>query len=168
MQRTVRTLLVLALVTLIATPVLAADKEKKKKKKKGRRARVVLLRIPKSIGLSDEQKKQVAAINKEFGPKLSEVGKKLREVLTPEQRKARAEAVKSARAAGKKGKEFRQAVNSAVTLSAEQKKQLAELRKARRAILQQAQAKFVDLLTDEQKKKLPKRKTRRKKKKKAE
>ena len=46
--------------------------------------------------------------------------------MTPEQKKARAEALKAAVAAGKKGKELSQAISSAVTLTAEQKTKMAE------------------------------------------
>jgi len=166
MKRTLQGLLVLTLAVVLAMPAMAAD-EKKKKKKKGRKAPAAV-RVPKGIVLTAEQKKQVAVINKEFAPQLLAIGKKAREIITPEQRKARSEAAKKAKADGKKGKEARAAVNAAVEITAEQKKALAEVNKARQAITKAARAKFAAILTAEQKAKLPKPKGKKKKKKKAD
>ena len=99
-------------------------------------------------------------------PKLVELNKKAGTIITPEQRKARSAASKKAKADGKKGKAARAAVNAAVKLSAEQKKALAEVNKARQVVIRAARAKFVEILTDEQKAKLPKKKGKKKKKKK--
>jgi Spy/CpxP family protein refolding chaperone len=165
MKRTLQGLLVLTLAVVLAMPAAAAEDKKKKKKKKGRRAPAAV-RVTKGIELTADQKKQVAAINKEFAPKLLELNKKAGTIITPEQRKARSVAFKKAKADGKKGKEARAAVNAAVNLSAEQKKALAEVNKARQVIFTAARAKFVEILTDEQKAKLPKKKGKKKKKKK--
>tara|TARA_B100000029_G_scaffold129507_1_gene123000 strand:- start:73 stop:579 length:507 start_codon:yes stop_codon:yes gene_type:complete len=165
MKRALQGLLVLSLAVVMALPATAAEEKKKKKKKKGRKAPAAV-RVPKGIELSADQKKKVAAINKELAPKLIEINKKFQTVITPEQRKARGAAQKEARAAGKKGKALREAVNAALKISPEQKKQLAELNKARQEILKVAQAKLREILTDEQKAKLPKPKKGKKKKKK--
>ena len=164
MKRTLQGLLVLTLAVVLAMPAMAAE-EKKKKKKKGRKAPVAV-KVPKGIELDADQKKQVAAINKEFAPKLLEIAKKSRAIITPEQRKARSAAAKKAKADGKKGKEARAAVNAAAEITAEQKKALAEVNKARQAVTKAARAKFAAILTDEQKAKLPKKKGKKKKKKK--
>ena len=164
MKRTLQGLLVLTLAVVLAMPAMAAE-EKKKKKKKGRKAPAAV-RVPKGIVLTADQKKQVAAINKEFAPKLVAINKKGATIVTPEQRKARSAASKKAKADGKKGKAARAAVNAAVKLSAEQKKALAEVNKARQVVIRAARAKFVEILTDEQKAKLPKKKGKKKKKKK--
>ncbi|GIT29208.1 MAG: hypothetical protein Ct9H300mP1_12540 [Planctomycetaceae bacterium] len=58
MKRTLQGLLVLTLAVVLAMPAMAPRK-KKKKKKKGRKAPVAV-RVPKSITLTDDQKKQVA------------------------------------------------------------------------------------------------------------
>ena len=72
MKRTLQGLLVLTLAVVLAMPAMAAEEKKKKKKKKGRKAPVAV-RVPKSITLTDEQKKLGAAIIIEFCPKLAEV-----------------------------------------------------------------------------------------------
>ncbi len=166
MKRTLQGLLVLTLAVVLAMPAMAAD-EKKKKKKKGRKAPAAV-RVPKDIVLTAAQKTQVAEINKEFAPQLVAINKKGATIVTPEQRKARGAAMKKARAEGKKGKEARAAVDAAAKITAEQKKALAELNKARQAITKAARAKFAAILTAEQKAKLPKPKGKKKKKKKAD
>ena len=165
MKRSLQGLLVLTLVALIAVPAMAADEKKKKKKKKGRKAPVVV-KVPKSIELTVDQKKQVAAINKEFGPKLAAVQKKINTVITPDQRKARSAANKKAKADGVKGKARNAAIQAALNLSDDQKTKMKELAKERQAVQKAARAKFVEILTDEQKAKLPKKKGKKKKKKK--
>ena len=163
MKRTLQGLLVLTLAVVLAMPAMAAD-EKKKKKKKGRKAPAAV-RVPKGIVLTAAQKTQVTAINKEFAPQLIELAKKARGIVTDEQRKARSAAAKKAKADGKKGKEARAAVDAAAKITAEQKKALGEVNKARQAINKAAGAKFAAILTAEQKAKLPKRKGKKKKKK---
>ena len=163
MKRTLQGLLVLTLAVVLAMPAMAAD-EKKKKKKKGRKAPAAV-RVPKGIVLTAAQKTQVTAINKEFAPQLIELAKKARGIVTDEQRKARSAAAKKAKADGKKGKEARAAVDAAAKITAEQKKALGEVNKARQAITKAAGAKFAAILTAEQKAKLPKRKGKKKKKK---
>ena len=98
MKRTLQGLLVLTLAVVLAMPAMAAE-EKKKKKKKGRKAPVAV-KVPKGIELTADQKKQVAAINKEFAPKLLEINKKRSGIITPEQNKARSAAAKKAKADG--------------------------------------------------------------------
>ena len=166
MKRTLQGLLVLTLAVVLAMPAMAAD-EKKKKKKKGRKAPAAV-RVPKDIVLTAAQKTQVATINKEYAPQLLDLAKKARGIVTDEQRKARSAAAKKAKADGKKGKEARAAVNAAAEITAEQKKALGEVNKARQAITKAARAKFAAILTAEQKAKLPKPKAKKKKKKKAD
>lgn len=157
MRKFPRFVLTLALAAIIATPLIAADKKKKGKKKKKRRARaVVVVRLPKSINLTDEQKAKVAAINKEYAPKAREIQQQQFKLITPEQRKARTEAVQAARKSGKKGKAFREAVQAAFKLTDEQKKQMKEVGKARAALQKEVRAKISEILTDEQKEQLKK------------
>ena len=164
MRHAMKGLLVLTLAVLIATPALAADK-KKKKKRKGRKTPVAV-KVPKGIELTVDQKKQVAAINKEFGPKLAEVQKAVNGVIRKEQRQARNAANKKAKADGVKGKARQAAIQAALNLSDEQKAKMKELTKKRQDVQKAARAKFVEILTDEQKAKLPKKKGKKKKKKK--
>ena len=156
MRTATRTLLVLVIALLLASPLSAAEKKRKgeRGKKKPRKLPVAVF-VPKSIELTDDQKAKVDEINKEYGPKLVEFQKKMATILTPEQRKARGEAFKAAREAGKKGEEMRKAVQAALKLSDDQKKKLAELQKEQKPIRDEARKKFIALLTPEQKAKLP-------------
>jgi Spy/CpxP family protein refolding chaperone len=141
MKSSLKTILLLALALAVAAPLAAADKKKKKPGKKAASA----VRVPKGIELSDEQKQEVAALNTKYATQVAESRKKVG--LTKPQREARAEAVKKAKADGKKGKGLRAAVEAAVNMTDDQKaaaKQLrtlqAEIRKA-----------LMGILTDEQK-----------------
>ena len=118
------------------------------------------------IELTAEQKKQVAAINKEFGPKLAEVQKAVNGVISKEQRQARNAANKKAKADGVKGKARNAAIQAALNLTDDQKAKMKELTKKRQDVQKAARAKFVEILTAEQKAKLPKKKKGKKKKKK--
>ena len=166
MKRLSRYLLTLALAVILVTPLAAQDK-KKKKKKRGRRAFSVV-RLPKSLDLTTEQKEKIAKINKEYAPKFREFFRAANTVITREQRRARREAGVAARKAGKKGRELRKAVNEAVKLTDDQKKKLAENTKKRSALFREARAKILEVLTPEQRAKVkvrPKGKKKRKKKK---
>jgi hypothetical protein len=153
MRTAVRTLMTFALAACILSPLSAADDAKKKDKKKGAKKRTVqVVRVPKTIELTGEQKEQVAAINKEFAPKFMEVQKKIRGILSEDQRKARTAAFKANREAKLKGKKAKEAVDAAVNMTDEQKKQMAEVQKELGAIRKEAGQKFLALLTPEQKK----------------
>lgn len=170
MSRLSRIVLTFALAAIIATPLIAQEKKKgNKKKKRGRRA-FIAVRLPKSITLSDEQKTKYDAIIKEYSPKFLAVFQEQAKVLTPEQRKARGDAFKAAREAGKNRKETQAAVTAAVKMTDEQTKQTNEIAKKSRALRQEARKKVMEILTDEQKKELNKGRKRgkgKKKKKKA-
>jgi len=127
-------------------PAVAADKKKKKVPN--------VVRVPKTIELTADQKTKVEALNKEFGPKLAECKKKANSIITADQKKARAAATKKAKADGKKGKELRAAGNAAFAITADQKAQQAECKKAMGALNKEIRTKFAALLTDEQKAKL--------------
>ena len=107
------------------------------------------------LKLTDAQKTSLAAVKKEYGPKLMAAIKKL-DVKTPEQKKAIAEAAKEAKAAGKKGKELHQAIEAAVTLTEAQKTQLAEAKKTMGALEKELRQKVMSVLTPEQKDQLKK------------
>ena len=127
-------------------PAVAADKKKKKAP--------TAVRVPKTVELTADQKTKLDALNKEFGPKLAELRKKQASIITADQKKARAEANKKAKADGKKGKELRDVVNAAFAITADQKAQQAETKKAMGALQKEIRTQFAALLTDEQKAKL--------------
>jgi Spy/CpxP family protein refolding chaperone len=153
MRTAVRTLLTVALAACIISPLAAADDAKKKDKKKGGKRRTAqVVRVPKTVELTADQTKQVAAINKEFAPKFMELQKKLRGILSEDQRKARTATFKANREAKLKGKEAKKALDAALNLTDEQAKQMAEVQKELGAIRKEAGQKFFALLTPEQKK----------------
>ena len=146
MKKTITILSACLLAVAFVAPAVAADKKKKKAP--------TAVKVPNSIELTADQKTKVDALNKEFGPKLAECRKKAASIITADQKKARAEATKKAKADGKKGKELRTAVNAAVAITADQKAQQAECKKATSALQKQIRTQFAALLTDEQKAKL--------------
>ena len=146
MKKTITILSACLLAVAFVAPAVAADKKKKKAPS--------AVKVPKSIELTADQKTKLDALNKEFGPKLAECKKKANSIITADQKKARAVAMKKAKADGKKGKELRTAVNAAVAITADQKSQQAECKKATSALQKQIKTQFAALLTDEQKAKI--------------
>ena len=146
MKKTITILSVCFLAVAFATPAVAADKKKKKAP--------TAVRVPKTVELTADEKTKLDALNKEFGPKLAELRKKQASIITADQKKARAEALKKAKADGKKGKELQAAANAALALTDDQKKQQAETKKAAGSLNKEIRGKFAALLTDEQKAKL--------------
>ena len=156
-MRSARIVLTLGVVLLMASALAAAPKKGKGKKKKAPRCPAAqrVDRMLSGLTLTDEQKAKLDEIKKEFGPKLMEVMKKM-DVLTPEQKKARAEAAKAAKAAGKKGKEAREAVEAAVKLTDDQKAKMAEVKKEMGPLQKELTQKVLAVLTPEQKQQLKK------------
>jgi acetyl esterase len=102
------------------------------------------------ITFSKEQQAKVKELRKEFSTKLLDNQRKWNAVITEEQQRLRREAFQKARDAGKKGQELRDAVNAAVKLTDEQKKQRARLQEERNQLLGQIRTRLIALLTDEQ------------------
>ncbi len=154
MQGLVRTLLTAGLMITIALSSGVAHAQKGKKAGTNNPA----FAIPKEITLTAEQQTKLDEIKKEQGPKLAELTKKLDSILTDEQKAARKEAM--AKADGKKGKEAAAAVDEALKLTDEQKKQRAEIQPELAKLQLSVKEQIHGLLTDEQKThyKLPKAK----------
>ena len=168
MKTLTRTVLTMMFAALLAAPLLAAegDQAKKKRAKGKKRPAPTIVRLPKGIELSDEQKAKVKVLESEFRGKLTEVRAKFAGVLTQEQRQARSKAFREAIKAGKKGQEARKAANEASKLTEEQTKKLAAIQKEQRVINIAIRKKLNEILTPEQRAKAnPKRKTGKKKKK---
>ena len=125
MKKVMKLFLLVALAALIAMPAVAADKEKKKKKGAGRKVKVAsvanLLKKLEKADLSEEQSVAVKKLVAEHTPKIREAQKKVYGMLSAEQRKAAAQARNSAKEAGKKGKELQAAVETALSLSDDEK-----------------------------------------------
>ncbi len=114
--------------------------------------------VLKGLNLTDEQKAKVDDLKKEYGPKLKEAHQKLECLLTADQKKAREEAVKEAKAAGKKGPEVWKAAEAAVKLTDDQK---AQMKKAH-ALGKEVREKIKAILTPEQQEALKKKFEKRK------
>lgn len=149
MRKLVLKFAVLALAVLIASPVWAAKDEKKKDK--ANKAVAKVFELPTIITLSAEQMTKLAEVKKEYEPKLEELHKKQTSILTDEQKKARQEAMKAAKAAGKKGKEAKADVDAAVKLTDDQKKQQEEVAKETKELTGKIHDSIASFLTEEQK-----------------
>jgi hypothetical protein len=152
--------IVLPAVLLLAAASVRADDPTKPDKKPAQKADRVgnVFKVPEGITLTEEQKSKVEALKKEWGDKLTAAFKKVDGVYSREQRKARTAARKAATDAGKKGKELREAVDAAVSLTDEQKKQLADAQTELKDLQTKARSGLTALFTDEQKKLLRKQK----------
>jgi hypothetical protein len=160
MKTFVKALMVMSLIGLIG---LAFGQDNKGKKKSANPAAGLLKKVDSLTDLTAEQKEKIAAIKKEHEPKVAEAAKKLNDSLTPEQRRARQEAQKAAKDAGKKGKEAQAEALAAMKLTDEQKKAFdaaqkqlddanAALRSALAAVLSDDQEATVGLAKGKKKK----------------
>jgi Spy/CpxP family protein refolding chaperone len=160
MMRAVRAILTLGLVLAIAAPLLAQQEKPKPKRpraKTERRGGMSMMRMLRGIELTADQKAKLQKIEKEMRPKFAELRKKADAILTPEQKKARAEAMKNAREEGKRGRELFQAAREAVKLTDKQKEETAKVRKEMGELFTQVRNKLMEVLTPEQKEALKKR-----------
>ncbi len=145
----VRVVLILAVALLMACPMLAG--EKGKNKKKADRCPVAeRTKYLDGLKLSDEQKAKLNQIKQEFVPKFTAAEQKRENLLSPDQRKAGAEAAKAAKLAGKTGKEIREAADAAAKPTDEQKSKLAEAKKELKELEKDLRAKVQSILTPEQ------------------
>lgn len=106
------------------------------------------------ITLTDEQKTKVQAVYDEYQGKFKEAQKNVDKALTADQKKARAEATKAARAEGKKGKELQAAAVDAMKLTDEQKKGLTEAQKGQAEVRTNFEKALKEILTAEQREKV--------------
>ncbi len=167
MKSVLRTLAALAVAVLLAAGARAEDKKEVKKgaAKPKRDPFAAVFSFPKSITLDDAQKAKVEALRKEYTPKMEAAQAKFEKIMTPERRKAQAEAIKAARAAGKKGRELGEAANAALKLSPEEQAQMKELNQGRIKLFMEIQKKKMELLTPEQREAVrPKKRTEKKEK----
>jgi hypothetical protein len=93
---------------------------------------------------------KLKAIKTEYAPKFQELATARDGILTDDQKKARAEAMKEAKAAGKKGRELFEAVQAAVKLTDEQKTKMKEVGKEAAALGKEVLGKAKEVLTADQ------------------
>jgi Spy/CpxP family protein refolding chaperone len=152
-MRVVSTVLALA-VSLAVVGSLFAQEKGKKGPREGKRPGGAIERIDgmvKNLNLTDDQKAKLEEIKKEYGPKLKEAGQKMETILTPEQKKARQEAAKAAKQAGKSREEVQKEAQAAMNVTDEQKAKMADARKAIGALQKEVHEKVMSILTPEQK-----------------
>jgi hypothetical protein len=120
MKTFVKALMVMTVMGMIG--LAFAQDNKGGKRKGGNPAAGVLKKVDSLTDLTAEQKEKIASIKKEHEPKLEAAAKKVNDSLTPEQRRARQEAQKAGKDAGKKQKEIQAEATAAMKLTAEQQK----------------------------------------------
>lgn len=151
-----RHVLSLLLMSAVLFGSVAVSQAAPKEGKKGAHGPSAFM-LPKDIVLTPEQQTKIDEVKIELKDKAEAAQVKLDAILTPELKKAVAEATKAARAEGKKGKEIQAAENEALSsLSAEQKESLKAARKEVMTVKAEFISKISPLLTEEQRTKLPK------------
>jgi len=156
-MRSLRIVVVVAMALLVAAVAVAQEKPKER----GKAARLsstarALLRFDRlrtaieSLDLTAEQKEKLGKVREEFGPKMKSLYDKLGESLTEDQRKAGEEAMKQAKDAGKKGREFFESLEAALKLTPEQKEKMAKSDPEIAALYKEHLGKVMEVLTPEQ------------------
>lgn len=142
-----KTLMMAALLAVVAIPAFAADDEPAERGQ----GRMPALRFLNGIELTKEQKQQLRQIRTELGPELQEVTTKIQELVPAEKRQAAAEAVAKAKADGKKGKELKEVREAALGLNEAQQAQMTELTAKQKELGEKLKEKVMGILTDAQK-----------------
>ncbi|MDB4671833.1 hypothetical protein OAF34_06825 [Pirellulaceae bacterium] len=149
---------ILGLAAVVLTTSTSAQDEKKKKRQNGSgQIQSQLMGAFKSVEMSEEQKKKMVEVAKKFSGQILQLRKDTQAILSPEQRKSRQQAMKEAKAAGKKGKEIVDAANASAGIDKEIVAKLKEIQKKSQAIQKEARTALMALLSDEQKAGLPKK-----------
>lgn len=102
------------------------------------------------IQFNEEQQARIEELRAKYTPQLTELQQRQFRIDSPEQRRARREAVQAAREAGKNPAEQRAAGVAAVTHSEEQLKQLADVQRERNELVAKIQGELRELLTPQQ------------------
>jgi Spy/CpxP family protein refolding chaperone len=117
---------------------------------------IPMLDMLKCLNLTEDQKAKVGELKKEYQPKFAASWQKVEGIWTADQKKARQEAIKAARAAGKSREESWKDVKAAVKATDEQKAKMAETRKEGDALRKEFRGKVMAVLTPEQQAQLKK------------
>jgi len=149
MKRVALNLLSLTLALIITAPLFAADK------KKSNLTASVLRKLDKAK-LTEEQVAKIKELTAKVAERTATARK--RAVYTPEQMKARKEALAKARSEGKKGKELSAALKNAVKFTPAQVAAVREIQTAYSTMMKE----ILTMLSDEQKARLPRKSKSRK------
>jgi Spy/CpxP family protein refolding chaperone len=150
MRQIVKAVVVLVLVALIAAPLAAQEKGKKGRKRAPAQPGGPVAQIMKKLeplDLTTEQKEKIKTILASYKPKLEKIAGTLK--VTPEQRRAAAEARRAGQAEGKKDKELRKVASDAMKLSEDQ----IAAREKQRDLNRQLNKEIAEVLTAEQREK---------------
>jgi Spy/CpxP family protein refolding chaperone len=156
-MKTVLTALALIVSLSIAGRVSADMGKKIDEGKLADKATARMMAFMKGLDLSDEQKTSIKAVNKEFAAKFKQIIVKADGIYTPDQKKARDQAIKAAVAAKKKGKELTKAIKESVTLTNEQRAKMDDIAKEAAKLRKELQDKVLDILTPEQQEQIKKK-----------
>jgi hypothetical protein len=141
----------MVLVMLISGPAMAGSKGKVTRDK-GTRSQVErTLGFLKGIDLTSEQKTKVEGLKSEYGLKMTEAKGKIDSILTAEQKQARRDAQRAAKAAGKTGKAAKAEIEAAVKFTDDQKTKWSAANQQMKSLKQDLRSKAEDLLTADQK-----------------
>lgn len=150
-MRAISVLLTLVLSLVVVANLSAGEGKKKGKDKcKADATSVVPAEMLKGLTLTDEQKTKIEALKTEYAPKVKDAMKKMDDVLTADQKKARDEVLKADKAAGKKGPEVRKDVEAALKLTDEQKTKKEAAKNEMKTLQKDVRGKVIALLTPEQ------------------
>ncbi len=153
--RPVLTACLVALAVLVTSMAWAQQQERKGRRRPPRPPRRVgglVAVIEKNIDLTEQQKAKLKEISLKYAKAIREVRGALGKVLTPEQRKARAELARKARR--EKKRLSREEIAKAIGLTAEQQQKLLELQKKLRELQRKLRDELLAVLTPEQRQKL--------------
>jgi hypothetical protein len=143
------------LVVLLAIPASAADKEAKEKKKDALPGPLATVQSKVAeLELKEEQKEKIKTILQDAKAKFTAAVEKMGGNLTKEQQKTLHDAMKQAKADGKKGAELKAAVADAVKLTDEQQKAKEEGSKELKELTTQLKKSLGEVLSAEQMEKL--------------
>jgi Spy/CpxP family protein refolding chaperone len=145
--------LILGLVALVGVAFGVQNEKKGKKGAKGGDPTAQIKNQLASLDLTAEQKEKLDKIYAEQGPKVKAAQEKVAASLTDEQKKARGEAQKSAKTAGKKGKEAEEDALAAMKLTDDQKKAYDEAMKGQKEAQAALRSAVSEVLTPEQREK---------------
>jgi len=146
----------LCLMLALTMAVSVSADEAKGKKGREKKAPAPTQRFVEKLDLTDAQKEQCAAVDKEFAAKLAEVNKARAAILTDEQKQAEKDARKAAKDAGTKGPAAKKAVEEALKLTDEQKTKMKDIQKQQTDLHGKIVEALKKFLTAEQQEKLPK------------
>jgi Spy/CpxP family protein refolding chaperone len=151
----------------LAMTVVSVGVADEKKNKKGKKGPSATQRFVGKMELTDAQKEQVAAIDKQFAEKLATLNKAKADILTDEQKKAEKATAAANKADGKKGADAKKAMDEALKLTDEQKTKMKEWQKSQAEFSASVIESLKKVLTPEQIEQLPKPQGQKKGKKKA-